>query len=80
VDADGVRLDGVNPDVPNVARIYDYFLGGQDNYPADRAAAAKIVQAAPEVVQRVRENRDFLGRLSPCAALSGSRRSSTGWS
>lgn len=62
MNADGVTLPGANPDVPNVARIYDYFLGGQDNYPADRAAAANIAQTAPEVVQRVRENREFLGR------------------
>ena len=53
---------GVNEDVPNVARIYDYFLGGKDNFAADRAAAAKIAEVAPEVVQRVRENRAFLGR------------------
>ncbi|MFQ6226143.1 SAM-dependent methyltransferase [Nocardia sp. NPDC002869] len=31
------------------ARIYDYFLGGKDNYPADREAAAKIEQAIPSV-------------------------------
>jgi hypothetical protein len=53
---------GVNTDVPNVARIYDYFLGGTDNFAADRAAAAEISRLAPEVVQRVRENREFLGR------------------
>jgi hypothetical protein len=26
------------PDIPSSARIYDYFLGGKDNYPADRVA------------------------------------------
>jgi O-methyltransferase involved in polyketide biosynthesis len=61
MSADGVT-SGVNTDVPNVARIYDYFLGGKDNFPADRAAAAKIAETAPEVMQRVRENREFLGR------------------
>jgi S-adenosyl methyltransferase len=42
VNADGVTLPGVNPDVPHVARIYDYFLGGQDNYPADHATAGNM--------------------------------------
>jgi O-methyltransferase involved in polyketide biosynthesis len=62
VDNGGVTLPGVNREVPNVARIYDYFLGGLDNFAADRAAAAKITEFAPEVAQRVRENRAFLGR------------------
>jgi hypothetical protein len=62
VDAGGVTLPGVDTGVPNVARIYDYFLGGTDNFAADRAAAAQISQTAPEVAQRVRENREFLGR------------------
>lgn len=62
MDTSGVTLPGVNTDVPNVARIYDYFLGGTDNFAADRAAATQISQAAPEVAQRVRENRAFLGR------------------
>ena len=62
VNAGGPASGGVSADVPNVARIYDYFLGGTDNFEADRAAAATIAQAAPEVVQRVRENRAFLGR------------------
>ena len=73
MNADGVTSPGVNPDVPNVARMYDYFLGGEDNYPADRAAAAKITQAAPEVAQRVRENREFLGRAVGFLAAAGIR-------
>ncbi len=67
----GMTSPGVGPDVPNVARIYDYFLGGTDNFPADRAAAAKIAEAAPEVVQRVRENREFLGRSVRFLAAAG---------
>ncbi len=68
-----VTLRGVNPDVPNVARIYDYFLGGKDNFAADRAAAAKIAEAAPDVVRRVRENREFLGRAVRFLAAAGIR-------
>jgi hypothetical protein len=50
------------PDIPSTARIYDYLLGGKDNYPADRAAAAEIAQALPNVRTAFRWNRDFLGR------------------
>ncbi len=64
---------GVNPAVPNVARIYDYFLGGKDNFAADRAAATKIAEAAPDVVQRTRENRAFLGRAVRFLAETGVR-------
>jgi hypothetical protein len=73
VNAGGPTSRGVDEDVPNVARIYDYFLGGNDNFAADRAAAAKIAQTAPEVVQRVRENRDFLGRAVEFLATAGIR-------
>jgi hypothetical protein len=53
-----------SPDVPNVARMYDYMLGGKDNYPADRAAAERAFAATPEIVVRggVLQNRKFLGR------------------
>ena len=66
-------INGINPDVANVARIYDFFLGGKDNFAADRAAAAKIVEAAPSVVQRAKENRAFLGRAVQFAAREGIR-------
>lgn len=66
-------ITDINRDVPNVARIYDYFLGGKDNFAADRAAAARIVEAAPHVVQRAKENREFLGRAVQFAAGEGIR-------
>ena len=49
--------------VPNVARIYDYLLGGKDNYEADRAAAAELQRALPDIAQACRENREFAGRV-----------------
>ena len=54
------------PDIPNVARMYDYMLGGKDNYPADRAAAERTFAVMGEDVVRgtVRQNRDFLGRAA----------------
>jgi hypothetical protein len=53
-----------SPEIPNVARMYDYLLGGKDNYPADRAAAERAFVATPEDVVRggVLQNRKFLGR------------------
>lgn len=47
---------------PNVARIYDYYLGGKDNYPADREAARLVLGAAPDVPLAALENREFLKR------------------
>jgi hypothetical protein len=44
------------------ARIYDYILGGTHNFPADRAAAAELLKAAPFVPAVARANRAFLGR------------------
>ena len=54
------------PDVdssrPHMARIYDYFLGGENHFPADRETAAKILQTNPAIRIAARENRAFLGR------------------
>jgi S-adenosyl methyltransferase len=47
---------------PNVARIYDYYLGGKDNYASDREAARKVLGAAPDVPLAALENREFLRR------------------
>jgi len=48
--------------VANQARIYDYLLGGKDNYEADRAAVDAVLKIAPELGFSARENRAFLGR------------------
>ncbi|MGW0575000.1 SAM-dependent methyltransferase [Streptomyces sp. NPDC002920] len=47
---------------PHPARMYDYFLGGKDNYEVDQEAAEKFIQAAPEVRVGVRANRGFMHR------------------
>lgn len=52
---------GLDVNTPNVARIYDYMLGGKDNFAADRKAAEQIVRAFPEAREGVRLNREFLG-------------------
>jgi hypothetical protein len=54
---------GVDPTRPNVARTYDYFLGGKDNFAADREAGEQILRQSPEVRSTLRANRSFLGRV-----------------
>jgi len=45
------------------ARIYDYLLGGKDNYAADREAGDALIAAYPTMVELARANRAFLGRV-----------------
>jgi hypothetical protein len=54
---------GVDTDTPNVARIYDYLLGGKNNFRADRAAAGRLIDAIPDAAEIARDNRSFLGRV-----------------
>jgi S-adenosyl methyltransferase len=44
------------------ARVYDYWLGGKDNFAADRRAGELALQAYPQLAQAVRANRKFLAR------------------
>jgi trans-aconitate methyltransferase len=53
---------GVDPAVPTAARMYDYFLGGHDNFAADRAAADVLTSVAPAAPLTAQANRAFLGR------------------
>ena len=48
--------------VAHQARIYNYWLGGKDNYAADRKAAEEAIAAYPGVVTGARANRQFLAR------------------
>ncbi|HTX29272.1 MAG TPA: SAM-dependent methyltransferase [Streptosporangiaceae bacterium] len=51
------------PDIPSAARVYDYLLGGKDNYPADRAVAESMIAQLPNVRLAVQWNRAFLRRV-----------------
>ena len=53
---------GIDTTVPTTARMYDYWLGGHDNFAADRAAALAVSEAAPEAQLMAVENRKFLRR------------------
>ncbi|KJE20847.1 S-adenosyl methyltransferase [Frankia torreyi] len=51
-------------DIPHSARVYDYFLGGKDNFPADRAAAEQIISVFPDVQNTTQQNRAFMLRAT----------------
>ncbi|MFH8804906.1 SAM-dependent methyltransferase [Streptomyces sp. NPDC017936] len=54
---------GVDVTVPSVARMYDSLLGGQDNYPADRAACEQLLTRVPSMRELALNNREFLRRV-----------------
>ncbi|MFF4419027.1 SAM-dependent methyltransferase [Streptosporangium sp. NPDC001559] len=62
---------GIDVNTPSVARLYDYYLGGKDNFPADRLAAEEILASVPQVRTAARENRAFLGRAVRFLAHEG---------
>jgi hypothetical protein len=53
----------MNFDVPNSARIYDYWLGGSHNFPIDREVGQRLADALPGAVEWVRAQRSFLRRV-----------------
>ncbi|GAA2493489.1 SAM-dependent methyltransferase [Winogradskya humida] len=55
---------GVNPKVPHSARIYDYWLGGKDNFAADRQVGDAMLQAIPGLRAMAAENRKFVHRAA----------------
>src|SRR5262245_29635948 len=60
-DEGGTPID-LQTDRPHPARVYDYLLGGKDNFAADRAAAEAGIKANPNSRIPPRENRAFLQR------------------
>jgi len=58
---------------PNIARVWDYWLGGKDNFAADRDLAHKMLELYPLSAQMARENRQFLGRAVGYVAGRGIR-------
>jgi len=61
----------LDPDIPSVARMYDFFLGGKDNFASDRRAAEEVSRALPSVAGVARSNRLFLQRAVRFVAESG---------
>ena len=56
---------------PNIARVYDYWLGGQDNYAIDREVAGRMLEHDPGLRDRVRDNREFVVAVARQAADRG---------
>jgi O-methyltransferase involved in polyketide biosynthesis len=67
------RGNDVDTRQPHPARIYDYWLGGKDNFAADREVAEKVAQVAPWVISGARGNRRFLTRAVRDLARAGIR-------
>jgi hypothetical protein len=55
--------DKVDISRPHPARRYDYWLGGKDNFAADRESGDRIAEAYPDIVTSVRENRRYMERV-----------------
>jgi S-adenosyl methyltransferase len=62
---------GIDPAQPSAARIYDYLLGGKDNYAVDRAAADRVLAVAPDQRGLARANRAFAIRAVKVLAEAG---------
>lgn len=50
-------------DIPHAARIWNYWLGGKDNFEADRAVGDAVKEAAPSIVTMAKQSRQFLIRV-----------------
>ncbi|MEU6371694.1 SAM-dependent methyltransferase [Streptomyces sp. NPDC046909] len=69
----GLGADRIDTSKPHSARMYDYFLGGKDNYPVDVAAAEQVTSHFPAVSQMARTNRAFMHRATRLLAERGVR-------
>lgn len=62
-----------DPSRPNIARVYDYWLGGKDNYAADRAEAEGLISVCPRLPLLARQGRLFLAKAVQWLAEQGVR-------
>ncbi|MFE9093289.1 SAM-dependent methyltransferase [Streptomyces sp. NPDC007264] len=69
----GFRAEDIDTSRPHPARIYDYLLGGKDNYEVDQRAGDELAAVAPEVRMGLRANRAFLRRAVRHVVGSGVR-------
>ncbi len=66
-------MQDFDPTKPSIARVWDYWLGGKDNFAVDRELAQKMLEVHPVSAQMARENRQFLGRAVRYVAARGVR-------
>jgi SAM-dependent methyltransferase len=62
VPDDAMSSREIDTTKPHIARIYDFWLGGKDNFEVDRAAGTRAAEANPALYEGVRGNRAFLAR------------------
>jgi SAM-dependent methyltransferase len=67
----GQRPTGVDTKTPNAARVYDYFLGGKDNFAVDRELAERLLEVFPDAAVTAYANRDFMRRAVRHLAEAG---------
>src|SRR5260370_36357783 len=65
---------GLDTSVPHIARVYDYWLGGKDNFAGEREAAEQVMAAYPGILRGVRAQRAFLANAVRHRAGVGGRR------
>ena len=58
-----LNVPEIDPNKPSPARIYDYWLGGSQNFAVDRQAGENAMAALPNLQEAIRANRAFLGRV-----------------
>ena len=69
-----IKAARVDPSVPNVARVWNYLVGGRDNFETDRQAARQLIAAAPVMEHVAPASRAFLRRaVTYLAAQAGIR-------
>jgi hypothetical protein len=61
-DPDRERSSKLNVKVPHTARVWNYFLGGKDNFAIDREVGDRYIELFPEILEIARACRAFLGR------------------
>jgi hypothetical protein len=62
---------GIDVNRPSVARVYDYWLGGKDNFASDRDMGGRMADVNPALPQLVRHNREFIRAAAVRAAEAG---------
>src|ERR671931_173098 len=55
-------ISKLNTGVPHSARVWNYWLGGKDNFPADQAVGEQVLAVFPAIVENARASRAFLAR------------------
>jgi hypothetical protein len=72
--ASGLAGQGIDENVPQSARVYDYLLGGKDNYAVDRSVGEALIEQVPTLPVMVRAQRAFLARAVRYLVTEGGMR------